>query len=403
MPADKPPFARFGTTCVRNYSVQDKPIHTHREAIYPTTAFAFPDSAEAMRAAADPDSGYLYSRWNNPTAEGAARAVAALETLGSGLQAEARLFASGMAAISAALMALLKPGQVVLTQPQLYGGTDELLRRVLQPWGVQQVRVDLNSPEELDRALREYPSTALVYAETPSNPMLYCADLAQLGAWAEAHKLPLVVDNTFATPYLQQPLALGARVVVHSATKFLNGHGSALGGVVLSTDLDWMRGPLFAQLKLLGASASPFDAWLLLSGLKTLELRMERHCANAARIAEFLEQHPAVAAVQYTGLANHPYHELATRQMRTHGAMLSADLKGGMEAARRLMDRVKVCSLATTLGTVDTLVQHPATMTHLPVPREQRLAQGIGDGLIRLSAGIENIEDILADLDQALA
>jgi methionine-gamma-lyase len=403
MSAAKPPFPRFGTTCVRNYSVRDKVVHTHREAIYPTTAFAFPDSAEAMRAAADPESGYLYSRWNNPTAEGAARAVAALETLGSELQAEARLFASGMAAISAALMALLKPGQVVLTQPQLYGGTDELLRRILEPWGVKQVRVDLNNLQALDSALREHPKTALVYAETPSNPMLYCADLVQLGAWAQSHKLPLVVDNTFATPYLQQPLRMGAKVVLHSATKFLNGHGSALGGVVVSTDIDWMRGPLFAQLKLMGASPSPFDAWLLLSGLKTLELRMERHCANAQRIAEFLRDHTAVTAVQYTGLPEHPFHQLASRQMRTHGAMLSADLVGGLEAAQRLMDRVRVCALATTLGTVDTLVQHPATMTHLPVPREQRLAQGIGDGLIRLSAGIENIEDILEDLDQALA
>jgi len=393
----------FGTACVRNRHIDDKAIHPHREAIYPTSAFAFPDTAAAMRLFEDRNAGYIYGRWNNPTAEGAARAIADLETLGTGLEATARLFGSGMAAISAALMGLLKPGQAILTQPQLYGGTDELLRHILEPWGIKRVRADLNRTDELDEAISKHPEIALVYAETPSNPMLYCADLRALSAWSTSLNLPLVVDNTFATPWLQQPLALGADVVVHSTTKFLNGHGSALGGAVVSTRRDWMDGAIFQQLKLMGASPSPFDAWLLLSGLKTLELRMERHCANAHQVAAFLQGHEAVEKVFYIGLPEHPYHAVAARQMRDFGAMMSVELKGGLAAGIRLMDRVRVCTLATTLGTPDTLVQHPATMTHLPVPREERLAAGITDGLVRIAVGIENARDIIADLDQALA
>jgi len=393
----------FGTACVRNRHIDDKAIHPHREAIYPTSAFTFPDTAAAMRLFEDRNSGYIYGRWNNPTAEAAARAIADLETLGTGLEASARLFGSGMAAISAALMALLKPGQAVLTQPQLYGGTDELLRQILEPWGVTRIQADLNHIDQLDDALSRHPEIALVYAETPSNPMLYCADLQALSAWSRSAGLPLVVDNTFATPWLQQPLALGADVVLHSTTKFLNGHGSALGGAVVSTRRDWMDGALFQQLKLMGASPSPFDAWLLLSGMKTLELRMERHCANARQVAAFMQQHEAVEKVYYIGLPDHPYHAVAARQMRNFGAMMSVELKGGLAAGIRLMDKVRVCTLATTLGTPDTLLQHPATMTHLPVPREERLAAGITDGLVRIAVGIENARDIIADLDQALS
>ncbi len=399
----KPEPYGFGTACVRNRHVHDKAIHPHREAIYPTSAFTFPDTAEAMRLFGDREAGYIYGRWNNPTSEAAARAIADLETLGTDIEATCRLFASGMAAISAALMALLKPGQAVLTQQQLYGGTDELLRHILEPWGIRRISVDLNHTGSLEEALELHPEIALVYVETPSNPMQYCVDLQALSVWTRKTGIPLVVDNTVATPYLQQPLALGADMVVHSTTKFLNGHGSALGGAVLSNRRDWMDGPVFQQLKLLGASVSPFDAWILLSGMKTLELRMERHCANAHRVAQFLQDHPAVSRVFYTGLPDHPYHTIAKRQMRDFGAMLSVELSGGLAAGIRLMDRVKVCALATTLGTPDTLIQHPASMTHLPVPRQERLSAGITDGLVRLSVGIENIGDILADLEQGLS
>ncbi len=393
----------FSTACVRYRAVEDKAIQPHREAIYPTSAFSFSNADEAMRLFENREAGYIYGRWSNPTSDAAAMAIADLETLGSDLQAEARLFSSGMAAISAALMALLKPGDVLLSQHQLYGGTDELLRGILQPWGVQNLRADLNDLDALAAVLKKEPRIRLIYAESPSNPMLNCVDFTALSAFCRSADLPLVVDNTFATPYLQQPLLLGADVVLHSTTKFLNGHGSALGGAVVSTRLDWMRNELFAQLKLMGACPSPFDAWLLINGIKTLELRMERHCSNAAALAQFLDGHPALSTVHYPGLSTHPHHQLAKRQMRNFGPMLSFELRGGIEAGIRLMNRVKLCTLATTLGTPDTLIQHPASMTHRPVPREDRLAAGISDGLVRLSVGIENIEDLIADLDQALA
>ena len=393
----------FGTACVRNRHNNGKSVHPHREAIYPTSAFTFPDTAAAMALIDDHSRGYVYGRWGNPTCDAAAEAIADLETLGTGIQASGRLFASGMAAISSALFAHAKAGQSILTQTQLYGGTDELFSRWMLPRGIGRITADLNDLETLERLRQAHPELSAVYAETPSNPMLLCVDLAALAAWCREAGLPLIVDNTFATPYAQQPLALGADVVVHSTTKFLNGHGSALGGAVVATDSAWLEGPLFDQLKMLGAVPSPFDAWLLLSGLKTLELRMERHTANASLVADWLLQHPAVSRVFYLGHASHPDHVLAKRQMRGFGAMLSFELHGGLKAGVSLMDRVRVCTLATTLGTIDTLIQHPASMTHRPVPPAERLAAGITDGLVRMSVGIENAADILGDLEQGLA
>lgn len=394
--------AGFGTACVRNRHNKHKAVYPHREAIYPTSAFTFADSAAAMALFEDRGGGYVYGRWGNPTCDAAAEAIAELETLGTGIVAYGRLFASGMAAISSALFACATAGQSVLTQKQLYGGTDELFSRWLEPRGIGRVTADLNDVGSLRQLRSSHPELAAVYAETPSNPMLACVDLNALASWCREADLPLIVDNTFATPYAQQALALGADVVVHSTTKFLNGHGSALGGVVVAKDKAWLEGPLFDQLKLLGAVPSPFDAWLLLSGLKTLELRMERHTSNARQVADWLLTHPAVSRVLYLGHASHPDHDLAKKQMRGFGAMLSFELHGGLEAGMRLMDRVRVCTLATTLGTVDTLVQHPASMTHRPVPPAERLAAGITDGLVRMSVGIENITDILADLEQGL-
>lgn len=419
-----PAPAGFATACVRNRHIDDKPVHPHREAIYPTSAFTFPDTAAAMALFEDREGGYVYGRWANPTAEAAARAVAALEGLET--PARARLFASGMAAIAGALLAIVPTGGAVLTQAQLYGGTDELFTRWLEPRGIRRVTVELNDARAVAAALETHPEIAAVYAETPSNPLLACVDLPALRAALDAAggpsaegrnpgdtlgnpaapRRPLVVDNTFATPWAQRPLALGADVVVHSTTKFLNGHGSALGGAVVVRDdaagRAWLDGPLFDQLKLLGAVPSPFDAWLLLNGLKTLDVRMERQSANAGALAVWLEAHPAVSAVHYLGLPGHPHHALAARQMRGFGAMLSFELAGGLEAGIRLMDRVRVCTLATTLGTVDTLLQHPASMTHRPVPAERRRAAGITDGLVRLSAGLEDLADLQADLARGL-
>lgn len=400
-PKTGPQKPGFGTTCVQNRVIDDKPVHTHREAIYPTTAFTYPSAAEAVELFNDQDKGYIYSRWNNPTLESATRAITDLEVHGGDIKASGRLFASGMAAIAAVLMAHLEPGQAMLTQKQLYGGTDELMKQVLKRWGIKKIVADLNDTEAVNSILNE-EKVGIVYAETPSNPMLEVVDLRALSGLTKAAGVPLAVDNTFATPYLQQPLLLGADFSVYSTTKFLNGHGSALGGAVIGSDPEAMSGRIWQQLKLLGAVPSPFDAWLLTNGIKTLELRMERHLQNARQVADYLASHEAVSAVHFLGHESHPYHELAARQMKAFGSMLSFELKGGFDAGLQLMDRVKVCVLATTLGTLDTLVQHPASMTHLPVPEEERLAAGITNGLIRMSVGIENVQDVIADLEQAM-
>jgi methionine-gamma-lyase len=406
--ADSP--TSFSTLCVRNRHEAKGPVHPHREAIYPTSAFSYPDTAAAMALFEDREKGYVYGRWANPTCDAAAAAIADLECAGaSGVlreQVGATLFASGMAAIASALLACASPGERILVQQQLYGGTDELFRRWLEPRGIGRITADLNDPAALSKALAQNP--VAVYTETPSNPMLACVDLPALASALRAHagdgtSIPLLVDNTFATPWAQRPLQLGADVVLHSTTKFLNGHGSALGGCVVAKDRDWLRGPLFDQLKLLGAVPSPFDAWLLLNGIKTLDVRMQRQCANAQALAEWLDRHPAVQAVHYLGLETHPFHELAARQMHGFGAMLSFELKGELEAGIQLMDRVELCTLATTLGTVDTLIQHPASMTHAPVPKAEREASGISDGLVRLSVGLEALEDLQEDLDRGLA
>jgi methionine-gamma-lyase len=242
----------------------------------------------------------------------------------------------------------------------------------------------------------------LAYAETPANPTMAVVDLNMVAEIAHAHNAWLVVDNTFATPYCQRPLSLGADIVVHSTTKFLSGHGALTGGAVVSSHPEYIRQSLYTYVKVLGGIPSPFDSWLANLGLKTFELRMQRHCENALQVARFLATHPAVGIVHYPGLEDNPFHEIAERQMHAYGGMLSFELKGGMQAGIRLMERVRLATLAVSLGNVDTLIEHPASMTHGPVPRADRLSQGITDGLVRLSVGIENLPDILADLEQGL-
>ncbi len=259
------------------------------------------------------------------------------------------------------------------------------------------------SPENWEAAFHAHPQAHLAYVESPSNPALTLVDLAAVAGIAHAHGAWLMADNTFASPYCQRPLSLGADVVIHSTTKYLSGHGLLIGGCVVSRHLDYLHGPLHKLMKIYGGSAAPFDAWLTNTGLKTFELRMQRHCANALAVARFLESHPAVARVNYPGLESHPQHELAVRQMPTFGGMLSFELKGGLEAGVRLMERVQVCTLAVSLGAVDTLIEHPASMSHSTVSRAERLQHGVTDGLVRLSVGIENVEDLIADLEKALA
>jgi methionine-gamma-lyase len=391
----------FGSVCVKPSSVSKK-ILPHTEPIYATTAYSFASLDHANALFADPSQGYVYSRWGNPTVEMAEEKIAQLETIGSDLKASAQLFSSGMAAIAAVMTSCASAGDSILTQHQLYGTTDELMQKQLASWKIKTLRADLNDLNAVEKLLKKDQRITLIYIETPSNPMMEVVDIQAVAVLAHRYGRKVAVDNTFASPYCQRPLLLGADLVVHSATKYLNGHGNGLGGVVIGTDRQFMRDHIWMKVKLLGANSNAFESWLLLQGLKTLEIRMQRHCDNAAVVAAYLMDHPAVKAVHYCGSKDHPQKAIIQKQMSDFSGMLSFELKGGLKAGTKLMRAVKLCNVITTLGTLDTLIQHPASMTHVNVPKDRRLAAGITDGLVRMSVGIENAEDIINDLEQGM-
>jgi cystathionine gamma-lyase len=337
--------------------------------------------------------GYEYSRTGNPTRTALETCLAALEGGERGLA-----FASGLAA-TAAVLSLLRPGDEVAAAADLYGGTYRILERVYRPWGLVTRYTDDPAPSSFARIIT--PATKLVWVETPTNPLLQILDIAAIAE--QAHKVGalLAVDNTFASPYLQQPLALGADLVVHSTTKYLGGHSDVVGGAVIGRGE--LLQPIAFHQNAAGGVPGPFDAWLTLRGIKTLAVRMERHSANALALAEWLTGQPEIARVYYPGLASHPGHDLARRQMRSFGGMISIRLKGGKEAVQRFVSRTRLFSLAESLGGVESLVCHPATMTHASIPAELRQARGVDDGLLRLSVGIEDVDDLREDLRQALA
>jgi len=366
----------------------------HVTPIYQTSTFVFKDVDQGARRFAGEEAGYIYTRLGNPTVAELEEKIAALEGGEAALGA-----ASGMAAISTALLSLLKQGDHVVAGDTLYGCTHGFIHEMLPQYGIEVTMVDTSDLSNIEKAMK--PNTKVVYVETPANPTMKMVDLKGASDIAHRHGARLIVDNTFMSPYLQRPIEHGADVVVHSATKYIGGHGDVIAGLIISSKelIDNMRIP---YLKDFGGVLSPFDAWLLLRGLKTLGIRMERHCINAQKVAEYLEKHSMIEKVHYPGLLSHPQHELAKKQMDGFGGMMSFELKGGLQAGKVLMNNVKMISLAVSLGCVDSLIQHPASMTHSPVPREERLKAGITDGQVRLSVGIEDVEDIVADLDQAL-
>ena len=309
---------------------------------------------------------------------------------------------SGMAAIDVLTGGLLKQGDKLLTQPTLYGGTTELMQKVLQLRGIEIVYGDLSNEASLGNLLSKDPLIKLVYLETPSNPTLACLDIEMIANVAGKYKRWSAIDNTFATPYLQQPLLLGVDFVIHSTTKYLNGHGNGIAGVVIGKDEEVCKERLWNYMKLTGANCSPFEAWLVYQGLKTLPLRMHRHSSNALFVAYKLSEHKHVARVNYPGLESHPDYTIAVKQMKLFGGMLSFELNGGYDAAVKAMNKLRFCSLAPTLGDVDTLVLHPASSSHLKVDPDVRRKAGISDGLIRMSIGIEDPKDILDDILQAI-
>jgi len=402
----KKQFKGFSSLAVHGGHVKD-PMYAHLTPIYASSTYVYDEAEQGMRRFSGKEEGYIYSRWGNPTMNEAELKIAAMETFGiekdgKPLDAKAILHASGMAAISSLFIATLKRGDKVLTHFSLYSGTQDYLKSLLEPLEVEAIIVDLRDLELAEKCLKEDPAIKLIYLETPANPTLQCVNLEALSKLAKQYGKLTACDNTFATPYLQQPFKYGIDFVLHSTTKFLNGHGTAIGGVLLGTDLGFMTTRATKTHRLLGGNSNAFDAFLLINGMRTLEIRMQRHCDNSTQVAEFLNNHPAIAKVNYNGLKDHPDYAVSQRQMKHAGAMMSFELKGGFDAGVKFMNALQMCTRTVSLGTCDTLLSHPASMSHSSVPRENRLEYGITDGLIRLSVGIENIEDILEDFNQAL-
>jgi cystathionine gamma-lyase len=344
-------------------------------------------------APAKPRQGYEYSRTTNPTRTALEQNLAALESARWGL-----CFASGLAAL-AGIVHRLKPGDHVVAGNDLYGGTYRLFMRCFAQYGLEFSFVDATDNQAVERALR--PTTKYLYLESPTNPLLRLCDIAKLCALARKRGITSVVDNTFATPYLQRPLELGADLVLHSLTKYLGGHSDVVAGALLGND-DTLRAELAFHQNAVGGQLGPMDSFLVLRGTKTLALRMERHCANARAIAAYLERHKKVARVLYPGLKSHPQHKLAKQQMRDYGGMVSFELKGNVAAASRVASATEIFTLAESLGGVESLIEVPTVMTHASIPAEERRKAGLADGLIRLSVGVEHVDDLIADLEQAL-
>lgn len=370
-------------------------IHVGQEADSATGAIIVPiyQTSTFVQEELGKHKGYEYARTGNPTRAALEKSLACLEGGRFGYA-----FASGMAAINA-LMTLFKAGDHVVAGHDLYGGTFRLFERILKDFGMTFSYVNTCRLEEVESAI--HPNTRLVYIETPTNPLMQITDIAAVAKLARQHGILMAVDNTFMSPYLQRPLELGADFVLHSTTKYLNGHSDGVGGAVILNDPKLAERLKFIQ-NAAGAILGPFDSWLVLRGVKTLALRMGRHTENGMVIAKHLEGHPKVKKVNYPGLSSHPQHELAKRQMRGFGGMISFET-GSLDNARTVLKSVRLCSLAESLGGVETLISHPASMTHASVPAEQRQRLGITDGLVRISVGIEEVEDLIADLDQALA
>ncbi len=361
--------------------------------IYQTSTFAFRDADHGARLFKGDEKGYIYTRISNPTIDLLASKIAVLESAEAGL-----VSASGLAAIFNIIVSLVKSGERVVSDDTIYGGTYTLFKNVLPGLGIEVVFVDASDVDQVNAAIDG--RTKLLFIETPANPTLKIIDIARCVEAMRSKGIPLCVDNTFATPYLQRPIEIGADIVVHSATKFFGGHGDIIGGVTVGNK-DFIR-KMWKSAKDIGASISPFNAWLILRGLKTLAVRMDRHCANAQKVAEFLVDHDKIESVYYPGLKSHPGHDIARRQMRGFGGMIGFDVKGGKEAGKMVMNSVKLCTLAVSLGDVDTLIEHPGSMTHSGYTDDELMESGIKPGFVRISIGLEHADDIIDDLEQAL-
>jgi methionine-gamma-lyase len=388
---------------INKYSDETKSVHAGVEdnehlavvpPIYQTSTFKFHDANHGARLFASEEEGFIYTRMGNPTIEALEDSVAALEGGYKGLAC-----GSGMAAIHTVFASLLQKGDHIICSHAVYGPTTTLLKNVFSKFGVDTTFVDTSEIKNIQKAFKD--NTKVVYVETPGNPTMCISDIAEISKLSHDNGAVVVTDNTFMSPILQKPFKLGADIVLHSLTKFLNGHADVVGGIIVAKDKDSYQN-LRKTLSLLGGTINPFNAFLVHRGIKTLAIRMERHSKNAQKIAKYIENHPKIEWVRYPGLNSHPQHEIAKKQMHGFGGMISFELKGGIEAGKTLMDNVQLCVLAVSLGGVETLIEHPASMTHASMGKELRLKANITDGLVRLSVGIENAADIIKDLDQAL-
>ncbi len=393
---------RINSFCVKDPK-DPRTTRPHQLPIYATSSFEFESIEEGMEIFRHPEKGHLYARFANPTVDAVAKKIADLECHGLAIDDGFGIMtSSGMSAISTMLMSLCKKGDKILTQGNLYGGTTELIKKVFPNLGIEPVWVDLRNAGAVEEKLEKEKSISAIYFETPSNPALDCIDIETIAKLGRRKNIPTIVDNTFCTPVIQQPFKYDVDYVIHSTTKYLNGHGNGISGVIVGRGEEARR-MVWSVMKLIGTNCNPFDAWLTNTGMKTLAIRMERHCTNALALAQFLEDHPMVASVRYLGLPSHENHTLAKKQMEGFGGMICFEVKGGYDAGLRFMNRNRIGSLAPTMGDVDTLILHPASMSHLNVDREVRLANGITDNLIRVSVGIEDIEDLKEDFDRALS
>lgn len=362
--------------------------------IYQTSTFVFRDADHGARLFKQEEKGYIYTRLSNPTIDLLAAKIALLESAEAGV-----VFASGLAAIFNAIITCAGAGEHIVSDDTIYGGTFALFKKILPHLGIDVTFTDTADVAKLESAIT--PKTKIVFTETPANPTLKLVDISACAKICKAQNIPLCVDNTFATPYLQRPFELGADMVVHSMTKYFGGHGDIIGGVIVGKK-DFIHS-CWEIAKEIGGCNSPFNAWLVLRGLKTLAVRMDRHSDTAQRIAEYLLKHDKVEHVYYPGLATHPGHEIAKKQMYKFGGMLGFNIKGGKEAGKVLMNSVKLCTLAVSLGDVDTLIEHPASMTHSTYTDEELIECGIKPGFVRLSVGLEHVDDLIGDLEQALS
>lgn len=383
----------FETQAIRNQLERTQYLE-HSVPLYLTSSFVFED-AEDMRASfAEEKDRNIYSRYSNPNNNEFISKVCAMEGAAAGFA-----FSSGMAAVYSTMAALLSSGDHIVSSSSVFGATHSLFVNYFPKWNIQTSYFDINQPETIEGLIR--PDTKILFAESPTNPAVDIIDLELLGNIAKKHNLILIIDNCFATPYLQQPIKWGAHLVVHSATKLMDGQGRVLGGITVG-DADLIQ-KIYLFSRLTGPALSPFNAWVLSKSLETLAIRLDRHCENALKVAEFLENHPQVNKVKYPFLKSHPQYEIAQKQMKLGGNIVAFEIKGGLEAGRAFLDKIKLCSLSPNLGDTRTIVTHPASTTHSKLSVEERLAVSITDGLVRVSVGLETVTDVIADLEQALS